>query len=105
MRKKIAAVLTIAVFVLNSCAMADYLAEDVPVILYPPNTIIVTNNSYVSTLNHFKVVIFRRGGRVYVFEKDCDVVAGSSVSFTVGDFEIQSGDTARVGDLQLSWDM
>jgi hypothetical protein len=105
MRKKIAAILAVAALVFNSCAMVDSLKEDVSVTLQPPNTITVMNNSYVSTLDHFKVEIFRQGDRVYTLEKDCDIPSGDSASWTAGGFEIQNGDAAKIGDLKLSWDM
>jgi hypothetical protein len=105
MRERIVVVLAIVLCFFNSCAMVDTLKEDVAATLYPPDTIAVTNNSYVSTLNHFKVEIFRQGGKAYTFEKDCGIPCGSSESWAVDDFEIHNGDTVKIIDVELSWNM
>jgi hypothetical protein len=97
--------LTVAIIGFNSCAMVDSMKEDVTVTLCQPDTIVVTNKSYVSTLNYFKVEIFRKGERVYTLEKDCEIPCGSSKTWMTGDFEIQNKDMAKIVDLELSWDM
>jgi ribonuclease HIII len=90
--------------VITSCYTLDTIS-DISISLQQPETIIIKNTSYVSTLNSIKFEIKRNNKTVYTYEDECLVIAGENVKIILDDFIIQDGDIGVIISGNLSWSM
>jgi hypothetical protein len=79
--------------------------SDISISLQQPDTVIIQNDSYVSTLNSIKFEIIRNGIIVYTFYDECLVTAGETLTIVLHDFVLQDGDMGLIISGNLSWSM
>jgi hypothetical protein len=90
--------------VITSCYTLDTIS-DISISLQQPETVIIKNNSYVSTLNSLKFEIKRNGKTVYTYDGEYLVTAGENLTIILDDFIIQDGDIGVIISGNLSWSM
>ena len=79
--------------------------DDISLSLKVLNTLIVKNNSHVSTLRNLECGIYCGDLLMYYFNCDVDITAGQQKKVTFEDFIIQKGDAVKITDSQLTWSM
>ena len=91
--------------IITSCYTLDTIS-DISISLQPPETVIIKNNSYVSTLNSIKFEIKRNGKTVHTYDGEYLVTAaGEDLTIILDDFIIQDGDIGVIISVNLSWSM
>ena len=98
-------IMVISAILLSSCPAWFDTPNDISLSLRAPDTLIVKNNSRVSTLRNLECDIYRGDLQIYQFNRDVDLVAGRQTEVTIEDFTIQKGDTVKATDAQLTWSM
>jgi hypothetical protein len=77
--------------------------SDISIALQQPNTVVIQNNSTVSTLNSIAFEIIRDGITAYTFTDECSVAAGTTLLIVLQDFALQDGDRGVILSGNLSW--